>query len=354
MSPSSKRRGIPNPRAAGRAFWIGLAVSLAVHGLLITKGQFPAPRLDSPPALEAQLEVVQPPPLPPPVPASKPAQPAPPQDTRPPESQPESEVSQTAALVAEPPPAPQPPEGEPLLPLSTVEPPPVSAQPLSLLAQAAESIRRLPARIEIVYELKGLISGRQTHVWQIEGQRYSLEATSRATGLAGLFVSGEMVQTSRGRIGPLGLMPERYEMQRFSGKKEILRFDYIANSIESSRIDAKHGTRKMELPLLTGAQDPLSSVYQLAMAAQDDKNGFIVAASAKRVKGYPYRTLGMETLRTPLGELDALHIVRAGDSDKGGVHLWLAPAHHSLPVRVTYVDDDGAEWVLEAVSVTAP
>jgi hypothetical protein len=47
-------------------------------------------------------------------------------------------------------------------------------------------------------------------------------------------------------------------------------------------------------------------------------------------------------------------VTRAGDSEKSGTHLWLAPEKYSLPVRVSYIDEDGTQWVLEAVSIKAP
>lgn len=355
MSPSSRRRGNMNLRTAGRAFWIGLAVSLAVHAFFLTKGRFPQALPIASPPLEARLEpesfdavkphaaepASEPPPPAQPAPQLQPASPA----TQP---QPASSVAQPLPDIPLLPPPPDTPAPQPQSapPLSQIEPPPPSAQPYALLTQAAERIRNLPARIEIVYELKGMLSGRQTHVWQLDGQRYTLESEGEVTGLAGLFVRGKMIQKSRGRISSLGLMPEQYEMQRLSGKKETLRFNYDANLIESN-----YGKRALELPLLTGAQDPLSSIYQLAMAARGDRDGFIVAASAKRVRGYPYRTLGTETLRTALGEMKALRVTRAGESEKGSVHLWLAPERYFLPVKVNYVDEDGTEWVLEAVSI---
>jgi hypothetical protein len=361
MKPPSKRRGFMNPKTVGRAFWIGLAVSLALHAILLSTGRFQIPRLGSAPTLEAKLEseAFKAVPLPEPkasepIAPSKPQpqpKPRPQQDSSPPEPLPATPVVEAEPAVTAMAPAPPSPEAVPVIPLSKVEPPPLSEQPYSELTRAAQSIRQLPAHVEIVYELKGLLSGRQTHVWQRTGDRYTLQTIGKVTGLVGLFMRGTMIQKSSGRIGSLGLMPDQYEMQRLSGKKETLRFDYDANTIESIRTD-KHGSRTLELPMLIGAQDPLSSIYQLAMAAQNDKDGFIVAAGTKRVKGYPYHTLGMETTYTALGETKALHVTRAGDSEKGSVHLWLAPSTYALPVKITYVDEDGSNWELEAVSIT--
>lgn len=353
MSSPSPRHGVMSLRTVGRAFWIGLAISLALHVFFLAEGKFPTTRPDAP-ALEARLETEEFEALPQPAPDnSGESAAAPVEEAIPFQPAPES------ALGAPPPPAaslagpeesaPLLPEASPPPPETTAESPPSSAQPHTVLTQAAQHIRSLPARVEIVYELKGMLSGRQTHVWTQSGQRYSLEAVAEATGLTSLFLSGRLTQKSSGRVGALGLMPEHYEIQRGPGRKESLEFDYAGNAIQSVRTDPRRGARTLSLPLLTGAQDPLSSIYQLAMAAQGGQDGLIVAASSKRVKGYPYRVLGTETLKTRLGEIKALHVVRAGDTSD--THLWLAPEKHALPVRVSYIDEDGAEWVLEAVSI---
>lgn len=353
MSAPSKRRGVMTLRTAGRAFWIGLAISLGLHAFFIGKGQFPRPELAATPPLEARLEPEEFDAVTPAAPEAVNV-PAPP-SAEPPQAAAAAAPEPLSAPLPERPAAP-PVDAVPVAPaaqsapqLSTAEPPPPSAQPHALLTQAAERIRSLPAHVEIVYELKGMLSGRQTHTWERSGQRYTLEAVAEATGLAGLLMGGQLVQQSSGRIGALGLMPDTYAIERPTGKNESLRFDYQANVIESSRTDARRGTRTRELPLLTGAQDPLSAIYQLAMAAQGGKDGLIVAAGSKNVKGYPYRMLGAETLRTPLGEMKTLHVARAGDSSD--THLWLAPDRHALPVRISYVDEDGTQWVLEAVSI---
>ena len=364
MNQTGKRHGVLTFRTLGRGFWIGIAASLALHALLVTTGRFQMQRWEDATTLEVRIEpkefeAVS---LRKPEPVDKPA--AKPQTET--QTQPQQQpVANPPTPIAAPPvqpptpatavnePAPVPPKALPeySIPHSPAGPVPPVDKPYAALTGAAENIRKLPSNIEITYELQGMLSGRQIHHWRIRNDRYSLESESEASGLAGLFVRGKMIQKSEGRLSTLGLMPEQYENQRSSGKREILRFDYKANLIESIRIDSRNGQRTLDLPLIIGTQDPLSSVYQLAMAAQSDKDGLLVAASIKRVKGYPYRTLGMETLKTPLGEISTVHVARAGESEKGAVHLWLAPQHNFLPVKVTYIDEDGTDWVLEAVSI---
>jgi hypothetical protein len=351
-------------RTLGRGFWIGLVGSIGLHAALLSTGTFTVPELTGPRMIEARLETrletrkpdADSTPLPklstrvPKPPPSRPAEtdlaaePLAPED-------PADQSTVTDTIDESPPPPTSENEAAAAPPLPDVEPPSPGSRPHAMLSHAASTLKELPGHVEIVYQLKGMVSGRQTQIWRRDDQRYTIESSSEATGLAAIFLSGRILQKSSGHIGPLGLVPERYDMQRPNGKKEILLFRHGDNVIEASRIDPKKGTRTTELPLLTGAQDPLSSIFQLAMVAREDGEGVIVAAGAKRIKGYPYLTLGVENIQTPLGKLQTLHVTRAGDSDKGAVHLWLAIEHRHLPVRITYTDDDGAEWVLEAVSL---
>lgn len=336
-------------RTLGRGFWLGIIASFLLHALLFSSGSFQIPKWHDDVMLEARLEPVEfkAVSLPKPevtseaVPAAPSLLPTP----ATPSAEPAPAIATPLATAIEMPVVPPV-----TTPVPEATPPTVPDKPASTPTQTARSLKTLPTRIEIVFELNGMLSGRQTHRWHRDGQRYSLKTEGEVTGLASLFVRGKLSQISEGKIGNLGLMPEYYEMQRLSGKKETLKFDYDNNVIEASRIDAK-GKRTTELPLLTSAQDPLSAIYQLAMAAQEDSDGLIVTAGAKRIKGYPYRVLGTEKINTALGALNALHVVRAGDTGNGGMHLWLSPEYHYLPVKVTYVDEDGTEWVLQTTRI---
>lgn len=359
MNKASPRSGVMTLRTLGRGFWLGLAASIGLHAALLSTGTFTFPKPAEPRIIEARLEVPETQPVLPapdvPVKAAEPSasqatakplatKPVPPAAAANP-----PDLAKTATASSVPPATEN--EAAVAPPLPDVAPPPPDSRPHAVLSQAANSLRELPRQVEITYQLKGMVSGRQTQTWRREGPRYAIESSAEATGLAAMFLSGRIVQKSSGHIGPLGLLPERYEMQRFAGKSETLLFKYDDNVIEASRIDSRKGSRTTELPLLTGAQDPLSSIFQLAMVARENSDGVIVAAGAKRVKGYPYRTLGTEAIQTPLGTLQALHVTRAGDAGKDTVHLWLAIEHRHLPVRITYTDDDGTDWALEAVSI---
>lgn len=359
MNGSARRKGVKHPGMPGRGFWIGLAASIALHAALLSTGTLPFPESGRSHIIEARLAHEPRLPLPDASGvARKAAKPShesaqsPAQPATQPEAEPEPEAAlQTPAEMAAPA-APQAGEKLPSqLPFHSMELPPPAQIPHAALSGTADNLHQLPGRIRISFVLHGLINGRQTHIWHRENQSYSLETLSEAAGIAGIFLSGKMTQKSSGRIGELGLIPERYEMLRLNGKREILVFNYPASTIEVSRIDPKKGKRTTELPLMTGTQDPLSSIYQLAMLAQTGNDGLIITAGTKRVKGYPYRIVGAEILQTAMGEMKTLHVTRADDSGNGGVHLWLSSEKHFMPVKISYFDD-GKEWILQAVEIS--
>lgn len=358
MQTTNKRTGVMTLRTLGRGFWLGILASLALHATLLSNGGLHIPKWNDSPTLEARLEPVEfkAVSLPEPDIAAEtitvPAQPSQAAAERPTPIPADSPSAPPTPAQPAVPPAPEngaPPSSHPATPQPQTLPAPASSQTAS--TDAVRNLNKLPERLEIQFELDGMVSGQQTHRWQRNGERYTLETEGEVTGLASLFVRGKLTQISQGRIGANGLMPERYETRHINGKVETLRFDYDNNQIESARTDEKRGKRTLELPLLSGIQDPLSAIYQLAMLAQSRDDGLIVAASAKRVKGYAYRILGNEKLDAAIGEITALHIARAGDSSGREVHLWLSATHHYLPVKISYVDDDGNAWILQATRI---
>jgi hypothetical protein len=364
MNLPDRRRGVRTLRTLGRGFWIGIVGSVALHAALLSTGSLQIPEKASPRIIEARLEIKEPPSTQPPpqedvktaanhLPKPAATLPTVPTEPTPAEAPPVAVPAAQSIPGTDAPYAPAEKEKSPPnnLPVDHAVPLAATQSRFAMPSDAAENLKQLPMRIETLYELQGMIGGRQTHVWHREGQQYTLGTTSEVTGLAGIFVGGKMTQKSTGRIGELGLMPERYEMQRFSGKREILVFNYPTSTIKVTRIDRKKGERTSELQLMAGTQDPLSSIYQLAMIAQGGDDGLIVTAGTKRVKGYPYRILGKEVQQTRLGELNTLHVTRVDDSGSGSVHLWLSPDKHYLPVRISYTDDDGKEWVLQAINI---
>ncbi|MEO6423608.1 MAG: hypothetical protein ABIR84_13300, partial [Candidatus Nitrotoga sp.] len=65
--------------------------------------------------------------------------------------------------------------------------------------------------------------GEMNHRLEINGDKYILKAETQTTGLARLFKSYQLIQTSHGKVGKFGLQPEDYEeVQNLSSGKQKL------------------------------------------------------------------------------------------------------------------------------------
>ena len=336
-----------------QVFAAALVVSLLVHlGLMAKAGRWWAlPGEEVPFPIEASLVAASqpvapvagpdsgPPPAPPPAaPAPVSAEPVTPADPVP---QPEP--------VSEPAPVPVP---EPVAPPAPrVEAPPASVpEPVPEPAESAKPAprlraRALPEKLQLVYDVRagdnGFNLGQATYSWQAKNGRYRLESVAEATGLASLFVSGRIVQTSEGRIGPEGLMPDQFQMTRNNKRQFTAHFDW-----QRMQLDLSKGSE----PLRNDSQDLLSFPFHLAMTVTEDTPYWILpVTNGRKFRGYRFTVLGREQVEAGKAQLETLHIqgVRANE---GNLDVWLAPGLNWLPVRIRTEDDKGQPMELVLAS----
>jgi hypothetical protein len=192
---------------------------------------------------------------------------------------------------------------------------------------------RPPPAVTLRYGLqRGLLGGSAELAWRPDGERYTLTLDARLAGAALLR------QVSQGGFDAAGIAPLRFTDQRGRRGPLATNFQREAGKITYSGPAIEH-------PLSAGAQDRLSWMMQLAA---------IVAADPARIAGlgqvtlavtgvradlavWDFRLIETTALATPLGELDTLHFVREprGRYDTRA-EVWLAPAHHHLPVRIRW------------------
>lgn len=173
-----------------------------------------------------------------------------------------------------------------------------------------------------------------TMTWAQDGARYDARLELRA-----LFV-GSRVQHSQGRLGPDGLVPERFVDK--ARKERVLQFDWPQAQLLSQAAPA---------PLPQGTQDRLSLFLQLgrtlALLPEAPTAGrlwTLPVATTGEVEPWTFAFAGAERLELPAGPHDTWKLERqrrqAGDQR---VELWFAPALHHLPVRIRLVQDNGDE-----------
>lgn len=332
-----------NPGRARRVFWWGLGASILLHlGLLSGAWVLPPALINQgePPPLTARIVN-----MPPPVKiVAKPASPppvksAPPKSVKPAQSpDPSPEPEAISSLPSTPEPStPLVAPAEPALPVATEAAPSVPPGP---------GLNSLPRRLTLLYRARyGLAAGQQTLLWVNEGDHYTITSIVSPEGMASLFFSGQLVQTSRGRIVATGLQPEEFWDQR-GNKRSQSRFNYATQTVltESSK-----GARTYPLP--AGLQDAQSLLFQLALTAPPPADSDNAVFNGKKVRNYHYRVVGEESLDTPLGPLRTLHMVRVTDSGAERFEIWLAMDRYYLPVKIsTEISGYDAELLVQSIA----
>jgi len=340
-----------------RPWWLALAVSLLLHGVLIGGVRWTLPQeapLPEPISFEARLVSAAAPDVTPPQPQPAAQPPAPkPAIHHPPASvvRPPPPPIQPVAVASEPPVETaliEPAAIVEVVPVAQHEPMPVEPAVPTPIAPAPPPLNPLPPRIDLRFQVSyGLASGEQTMVWVNEGgKRYTLISVAEATGLAGIFYHGKFVQTSRGRITSRGLQPEEFWDQR-GDKRSSAQFDAAQGHLmlNPAKGTPRHFTYQGEV------QDVLSLFFHLALTAPppEGRQTYTVF-NGKKLRDYSYAVQGEVLLETAVGPQRTLHLARVADSD-GRFEVWLAIDRHYLPVRVLRSDDKGNEVEMRIQSI---
>lgn len=170
-------------------------------------------------------------------------------------------------------------------------------------------------------------------LWQQTGESYDARLEFNAFGQA-------RVQTSRGQITPRGLAPVR-----FSDKYR----SEVAAHFNREQGKVTFSANTPDVPLLTGAQDRLSVLVQLASmiagAPGDYPQATTIAIQTigpRDADTWLFTMGSEETLTLPGGEQATLKLVRNPRQEfDQKVELWLAPALGYLPARVRITEPNG-------------
>jgi len=331
--------------------------SLFVHlALLATVGEWwTLPREEVPFPLEARLDLTKPAP---PSPsraatsrevAAQPTAPTPESAKPDPATTPPVIPPQVAAPAFEPPAAPEAPPAQAAVtppPAVALAPSPVPVPAPTPAPEPRRSVRALPDRLVLVYDVLagegGFNLGQASYTWQARDGRYRLESVAQATGLASLFMSGRILQISEGRVGPAGLVPELFRQSRNERRQDSASFDW-----ERRVLVLPQG----EEALRDGAQDLLSFPFHLAMTVAEGDTAWIMpVTNGRRLKGYRFLVLGRERLEAGGEGLETLHVQGSRGGD-GSLDVWLAPTRHWLPARIRTQDLKGQVMELTLVRV---
>lgn len=245
-----------------------------------------------------------------------------------------------AALPWAPEPAPPWPE------LASVAP-----VPATLAASAsADMAFDWPPSTRLSYHVtghfRGPVEGQAQVEWLRQGRRYQVHMdVSVGPPFAPLFARRV---SSEGLITPEGLQPRRYDEETRALLRETRR---LTVWLDEDRVRLPEGGT---VPRPPGVQDSASQFVQMTwlfiMRPERLTPGSsleLPLALPRRVEPWVYEVMGPETVPTPVGEVDAVH-VRPRRTARPGTELtpelWVAPSLQYLPVRML-IRRDAETWI---------
>jgi hypothetical protein len=232
----------------------------------------------------------------------------------------------------------------------------------AMLAASADEIKHpaekhkfnLPPSAELNYAIRaqqsGLqLSGNAVLKWSVGDNAYHIAAETRA-----MLVGKILDSKSDGSIDDYGLAPAVFAEKRFHKDQTTTTFDRDGKSIGFS-------TGSNSYPLLGGEQDRTSAIWQLIAVARgahskfkEDSEWDFFVAGQHDAEQWSFKVEKMESIRTPMGNMNAMHVVKAPPPDAKGqmVDIWLAPSLEWYPVRLRFTEPNGdfVEQSLESVN----
>jgi hypothetical protein len=196
-----------------------------------------------------------------------------------------------------------------------------------------------PRHVAVDYEMSrnGIVMAELKETLDHDGASYRIVSEGRGKGIFALLARGSIVRTSEGAIVADGLRPREYHDKRGENTASA-KFDWPGHKL----VQEKKGRTETEA-LPSHAQDRLSYLWGFAFSAPKPANLDAMVADGRGAPvHYRYAVAGTETLKTPLGDMETLHLVKQREPDDSRqTEVWLAVKRGYVPVRVLVVDKDG-------------
>jgi len=215
------------------------------------------------------------------------------------------------------------------------------AAPVSAPNRTAPKYKlNVPPSVELAYEVKAKQSGIPLDgdarvQWHVGSDKFELVTEMRAM-LVGKIIDAR----SEGRIDEYGLAPTTFTEKRFRKSPSVTSFDRASKTISFSESSETY-------PIKGGEQDRNSAIWQLISVARAAPKNFtpgskwsFFVVGQRDADLWAFKVIKQEKINTPLGDLDAIHVMKVTKSDAKNQQLdiWLAPSLEWYQVRLRYTD----------------
>ena len=212
----------------------------------------------------------------------------------------------------------------------------------------------LPPSAELEYDVVAKQSGfsldGKAHVaWQASSSKFVLDTEVRAMLLGKILAA-----KTEGSVDDFGLAPATFTEKRFRRDPVTTSFNRETKTIGFSESDASY-------PIKGGEQDRNSAVWQLIAVARASQGKFkpgsewpLFVAGGRDAESWIFKVLKREKIRTPLGELETMHVLKTthDSNNHQQVDIWLAPGVEWYPARIRYTEPDG-DFIEQTLSTVA-
>ncbi|MBV8665864.1 MAG: DUF3108 domain-containing protein [Burkholderiaceae bacterium] len=212
----------------------------------------------------------------------------------------------------------------------------------------------LPPSADLHYQIKvqqsGLrLNGDAVLKWHAGGGKFLVDTETRAP-LFGKILD----EKSEGTIDDYGLAPASFVDKRFHKDATTTSFNRDSRLISFSVGGDTY-------PIKGGEQDRNSAIWQLIAIARGAHGKFkadtewrFFVAGQHDAEAWSFKVDAQEVVRTPFGNLNAVHVIKAPPPDAKGqqIDIWLAPSLEWYPVRLRFTEPNGdyIEQLLDTIT----
>lgn len=203
------------------------------------------------------------------------------------------------------------------------------------------------------YELSlgSMYVGIATRKLVADKQKLVFTSIAEPKGLASLFVSDIISETSTMLLKDRLIQPINYRYQQSGGDKKI--DDQVTFDSKDKLIRLSHN--KQQFPLTQHDYDVLNFQIALMLELQKNNNNFSFnVASYKKFYRYDVNIMEEELIETPAGEFKVIKINSIHPQSGRRFVFWCAPKLDFLPVKVEYTkkkDSSVSELVLQSITM---